>query len=919
MNPRPATTGRLAWGMACQFALFACLPAFADNPAPPKKITTINGITEYRLDNGLQVLLLPDQSTANVTLMLTVMVGSRHEGYGETGMAHLLEHMQFKGTPTFPKIPKVLQEHGAQFNANTWLDRTMYFEIMPASDANLEFGLRLEADRLLHSNISAKDLKSEMTVVRNEFEMGENNPQMILSQRMLAAAYEWHNYGKTTIGSLRDIERVPIPRLQAFYHKYYQPDNALLVVSGKFKEARALASIVKTFGPVPRPTRKLETTYTEEPPQDGEHSVTLRRVGKVGTVGVVYHIPAAADEDYPAVSILNGILTNKPSGRLYKALVEGKKATNVSGSAYPLHDPGIIQITAQVDRKAKPQDVRDALIHLVEGAEQHQFTREEVARARLKFLKDRDLLMNDSDNVAMELGEWQAKGDWRLFFIERQRVAKLTPEDVTRVADKYLVRSNRTSGVFLPTEKPQYVDIAATPSIADIVKDYKGEEAITRGQALDPRPANLEKHVKRSRLPVGIKTALLPKKTRGQAVVAQLTLRFGNEQSLTSHTTAAELLATLMTRGTKKHSRQQIHDELDRLGARLEGSSEAGSLTFMLQGKRQSLPGALRLLGEILREPTFPQEEFDILHRERRDALRNQLTEPQPLALNALRRRLNPYPADDIRYVPTIKESIERLQATTLEDVRKLYTEQLGAQVGELAVVGDFDPEETTKRVADRLDGWKAAVPYKRIARPARTDVDGARQEILTPDKKNAFYIAGELLALADTDPDYPALKMGNFVLGGGVLSSRLANRVRQQEGLSYGVASIFAADSRDRRGQLIMYAICNPAKIGQVDKAIREELARLLKDGVDDTELAEAKRGYLEQEKVQRASDDNLVGTLAEQVFDGRTFAYAAQLDDKIQALTPDQVAAALRKHIAPKRLVVIRAGDFKKTKAEK
>ena len=919
MNPRSATIGRLplTCPLACLLALLACTPAFADNPAP-KKRATLNGITEYRLDNGLQILLLPDQSTTNVAVILTVMVGSRHEGYGETGMAHLLEHMQFKGTPTFPKIPKLLQEHGAQYNATTWLDRTMYFEIMPGTDANLEFGLRLEADRLVHSNISGKDLKSEMTVVRNEFEMGENNPQQILSQRMLAAAYEWHNYGKTTIGSLRDIERVPIDRLQAFYHKYYQPDNALLVVAGKFKESRALGDIVKTFGPIPRPKRKLEATYTEEPPQDGEHSVSLRRVGKVGEVGVVYHIPAAAQDDYPAISILNSILTTKPSGRLYKALVEGKQATDVRGVAYPLHDPGVIEITAQVDRKAKADEVRQTLIHLMEDAGNHKFTRAEVERARLKYLKDRELLMADSDSVAVELGEWQAKGDWRLFFMERERVAKVTPADVDRVADKYLLRSNRTSGIFIPTDRPERADIPETPPVADIVKSYKGGESIASGEAVDPTPANLEKHVKRSRLPVGIKTALLPKKTRGETVVAALTLRFGNEQALTGHTTAAELLGPLMVRGTKKHTRQQIHDELDRLGARLDippGRSTApGSLTFMVQAKRKSLPGVLRLIGEILREPSFPEKEFDVLRRETRDGLRRGQTEPGALAINALRRRLNPYPPDDIRYVPTIKESIERLQAVTLEEVRKLYTEQLGAHVGELAVVGDFDPEETSKLMAELLDGWKAAVPYKRIAKSARTDVEGARENILTPDKKNAFYMAGELLALTDNDPDYPALDLGNFLFGGTSLSSRLANRVRQKEGLSYGVASVFQADARDKRGQFIMYAICNPIKIDDVDKAIQEELARLLKDGVGDTELAEARQGYLEQEKVQRANDANLAGTLAEQLFDGRTFDYAARLDLKIKSLTPAEVAIALRKHIAPKRLVIIRAGDFKK-----
>src|SRR5258708_2821562 len=219
-------------------------------------------------------------------------------------MAHLLEHMVFKGTPTFPDGAKALRDHGARFNGSTWLDRTNYFETMGAGDENLEFGIQLEADRLVNSFVKREDLLSEMTVVRNEFEMGENNPERILSQRIMAAAYEWHNYGKNTIGNRTDIERVPIDRLQAFYKKYYRPDNALLVVAGKFDEKKALAFVQKYFAALKTPAAALPKTYTEEPTQDGERTVTLRRTGSVGALGVVYHIPAGAHPEYPAVAIL---------------------------------------------------------------------------------------------------------------------------------------------------------------------------------------------------------------------------------------------------------------------------------------------------------------------------------------------------------------------------------------------------------------------------------------------------------------------------------------------------------------------------------------------------------------------------------------------------------------------------------------
>ena len=210
-------------------------------------------------------------------------------------MAHLLEHLVFKGTPRHPNIPQELSQHGADPNGTTWTDRTNYYETFPASDANLTWALDLEADRMINSFIAQKDLVSEMTVVRNEFELGENDPSNILEERITSTAFLWHNYGNSTIGARSDLENVPIERLQAFYHRHYQPDNALLVVAGRFDPATAIRLIEQKFGSIPRPKRTgdnvLWPTYTRDPEQDGERSVTLRRVGDVQVAMALYKVP----------------------------------------------------------------------------------------------------------------------------------------------------------------------------------------------------------------------------------------------------------------------------------------------------------------------------------------------------------------------------------------------------------------------------------------------------------------------------------------------------------------------------------------------------------------------------------------------------------------------------------------------------
>lgn len=279
-------------------------------PAGVTKGASVEGITEYQLKNGLKVLLFPDPSKPTITVNITYLVGSRHEGKGEAGMAHLLEHMVFKGSTKHPNIPQELTSHGARPNGTTWLDRTNYYETFAASEENLKWALDLESDRMINSFIKKEDLASEFSVVRNEFEIGENSPQSVLNERVLSAAYLWHNYGKSTIGNRSDIERVPIENLQAFYKKYYQPDNAVLLVAGKIDEAQTLKLINDYFGPIPRPARSLVDIPTIEPIQDGERNVVLRRVGDTQALAAGYHIMPGSHADYPAMDVVVELLTN---------------------------------------------------------------------------------------------------------------------------------------------------------------------------------------------------------------------------------------------------------------------------------------------------------------------------------------------------------------------------------------------------------------------------------------------------------------------------------------------------------------------------------------------------------------------------------------------------------------------------------
>jgi len=894
------------------------LPALAAGlalaqPSAPKKITTVEGITEYRLDNGLMVLLIPDPSNPKVTVNVTYMVGSKHESYGETGMAHLLEHMVFKGTPTRANIWKGLQDHGAQFNGTTWLDRTNYFETMAASDENLRWALEMEADRMVNSLIAKKDLDSEMTVVRNEFESGENSPFRVLMQRTMSVAFEWHNYGKTTIGARSDIENVPIERLQAFYRKYYQPDNAMLVVAGKFDEAKTLQWISDYFGKLPRPARKLEKLYTQEPTQDGDRMVNVRRVGDVQMVNVLYHVPPGTHEDFAPMQILTQILGDAPSGRLYKALVDNKKAASVNNMEFQMAEPGVAMFMAQLTKDQKLDDARATMIKVIEEITKEAPTKDEVERARAKIMKDVELTMSKSDQIGVMLSDYASMGDWRMLFIDRDRIKNAKVEDVQRVAKKYFKESNRTVGQFIPTENPDRAEIPAAPDVTAILKDYKGAAEVAKGEVFDPSPANIEARLKRVTLANGMKLVMLPKQNRGGTVRASLTLRMGDEKSLWGKSAIPSVTAQMLMRGTQKHSRQQIDDELSRIKTRMNvGSGGAAGVGGNIETTKENLEAALKLLAEVLREPAFPDTELEQIRTRaiaQFDAMRR---EPQAIAMQELQRYLYPTAAGHPREVKTIDQMSADMKAVKIEDLQAFYKGFYGASYGDIILVGDFDPAKVEAQVKQLFGDWKSPVPYTRMTRTFQK-VTPASKVFETPDKANAMFAAGLRYRMSDEDPDYPALVIANFIFGQSA-SSRVLTRLRHTDGFSYGAGTNASAGSREEDGMFMAFAILAPQNMLKVEAAFKEEVEKALKDGFTAAELDAAKKSFLQQRIVGRSEDGNLIGLLAANTFHGRTMEFQANFEKKVEALTLHDVNSVLRKVLTVDGLATFKAGDFKK-----
>ncbi len=870
-------------------------------PSGVKEITSVEGVTEYQLDNGLKVLFAPDASRPNTTVNMTYLVGSRHENYGQTGMAHLLEHMLFRGTPTMPNALGEFSKRGLAANGTTSLDRTNYYATFAANPETLNWYLDWQADVMINATISRADLDAEMTVVRNEMERGENSPFRVLIQKMQAAAFQWHNYGKSTIGARSDVEQVDIEQLRAFYKLYYQPDNAVLIVSGRFDEDATLEHIAKQFNSIEKPARSLPPEYTDEPVQDGALSVTVRRHGGSPLVGALYHIPAEASPQFTPLSLGVAMLSSTPSGLLYKNLVEQKLSTSAFGYAAGLRQPGYALFLAELQ---EGMDQQQALTVLNDTLEQHsgQVTEEDLERIRNQWLNSWAQAYAAPASLASALSESAASGDWRLFFWQRDQVEQAQLETVKAELKKWLVADNRTNGLYIPTDSPARAPGTTTPDVEALLEGYTGKDNASLAEHFDPTPQHINETTLREPIQLDqdlgeIKVALLPKPTRGDRVNAILSVRFGDPESLKGSSFIGTATADLLPHGTQQRDRQQIEDRFTELQASVHFNGGANGAEVSIETTRDNLPAVIAAVTEVLREANFPAAELDKYKAQRLTRISNARTEPSAIATQELGRHLNTWPKDDIRYTPSFEESEESVRALSQADLLAFHDRFYGAGDIRFSATGSFDPEAVKAALKDGLNNWRKAPAFERAADPHQS-IEAAHFVLDTPDKANAFFIETLSLELQDSDPDFVPLYLANYLLGQSE-TSRLWNRVRVSEGLSYDVRSRLNVSSYEPSANWTIYAIHAPETSEKLQEVILEELNKAVTEGFTEQEVQEGIHALLRYRTLARSNDGVLTGTWLKYLDLDRDFLWLAQVDEALEQLDAEQVNTVLKKYL--------------------
>ncbi|MFS4482653.1 M16 family metallopeptidase [Hyunsoonleella sp. 2307UL5-6] len=883
-----------------------------------KKTAEVEGISEYMLNNGLKVLLFKDNSSQTITVNITYLVGSKHEGYGEKGMAHLLEHMVFKGTPNHPDIPKELTERGARPNGTTYFDRTNYYETFNATDENLEWALDLEADRMLNSYISNEDLQSEFSVVRNEFESGENSPANVLRLKVINTAYLWHNYGNATIGNRSDIERVPIKNLQAFYKKYYRPDNAVLMVTGKFDTDKTLTLIEEKFGDLKNPEQPLNSVPTIEPAQDGERRVTLSRVGELQIVSALYHLPAGSHEEYAAMAVAEEILTDNPSGRLYKALVDGKKASTVWSYSPFTKEPSFLYINVDVPSDKSLTDAESTMFNLLDGLKENPVTDEEVNRAKANILKQFDQISRNSAFLGTFMSEFIGAGDWRLSFIQRDRVEAMTAETVNAAIQRYLIPTNRTVGNFMPSEKPMRIAIEHTEGLDALVTNYKGKKGLGEGEAFDVSYENIQNRLNTGALnKLPIEYGFIKKNNRGNTVNLSFVIRNGNLDDFMNKGKLATYTARMLNKGTTNNTRQEIEDKLSALKSTIRFSGSNGRISANISTTEAHLMGTLELMTDILKNPTFDAAELEKLKTQELAGIERNKSEPQFLASKNLGLINQRFEKGHPLYTNTIEEDIEDIKSVNTEALKAYYNEFYGiSDNARLVAIGNIDETMLKNYFETEFSDFKVNKPFKPILDP-HTLNKAVNKQISTPDKKNAISIGVMSFKGSQEDEDYAALQVASTIFGGGTLSSRISTRLRQNDGVSYGAGGYVNVDANPNtaNSNIVVYAIYAPENGSKVQKGFKEEIERFITDGITEEELKVAVTNWVQGQSVSRAKDNELSRTINNNLYYDRDMMFYKAIEENVTSLTVKDVNKAIKKYFKTfDTWTVVNAGDFEK-----
>lgn len=892
-------------------------------PEGIEHIQTLDGIEEYQLNsNGLRLLLMPNEGLPVATVMVTYEVGSRNEVTGTTGATHILEHMMFKGTERFNSsdgsdYSAQMERIGARSNATTYFDRTNYYATLPGEYVPL--AIELEADRMRNLRIREEDLASEMTVVRNEYERGENSPVRTLIKEIYATAFVAQPYGHPTIGWRSDIESTSPEKLRGFYNTFYWPENAVLTVIGSFDKEATLAAVKTFYGAVPKAPHAIPAVETTEPPQLGPRRLTIERAGQVGVVMVAFKAPEGVNADWAALSLIDQILGADKTGRLYRALEDKAKASATFTFAPQLRDPGLFMVAAYLTPEATHAETEAIMLGEIEKLIGGGVSEDELARAKSVIQANTVYGRDGPYAIADQINEAIAMGDWASYLTLPQAIQNVSAEDIQRVAAKYFVAHNSTTGWFIPKKNGTLAKLSGSAHGPNYYRDpalfgpIRNDEAADESTAITSTtlPVDLSSHMQRTTV-AGIDLIAIDLPITG--VVSFVgSLAAGETLSPVDAPTLAGLTASMLDKGTQLNDRFAIAERLDTLGASIGFAASAHNLGFSGRFLREDAGSILELLAEQLRQPAFDPEVLETLKSRQTAGLLQAIDNPDYRADAQIARLL--YPQGHPNYTHAIDTLIEDLKTTTIEDIAQFHADHYGPESMCLVFAGDIDFEQLTAAVETAFEGWTGGVDYPRDL-PEQLENKAQSERIYIADKTSVAVRYAQNTGIRRNHDDYLPFMVGNYILGGS-FNSRLMQEVRKKQGLTYNIRTRHSGDILTP-GNWSLNASFSPALLDQGLAATEAVFAEWYANGVSEQEVRAALETLSGSYLVGLSTTGSVAGQVLSFVQRGFEPQYIDEYPKRLAAITTEQVNAAIKQYLQPDQNTLVIAGSLAEAEIE-
>jgi len=897
------------------------------------KVQELGGIEEYMYEpNGMNILLVQDNSAPVVTVQVVYRVGSKHEVSGNTGSTHLLEHLNFKGTPTFNKrngnaIFTVLQGMGAQMNATTWYDRTNYYETIPSD--KIETAIHIESDRMRNSLLLKEDKDAEMTVVRNEFERGENNPNSLLSKEIWATAYMAHTYHHSTIGWRSDIEKMPIEVLRKFYNTYYWPNNATLTVIGDFQKTDLFKLVDKYFGAITKAPHEMPQPYTEEPPQIGPRRIIIKKPGQQGIVSVGYKIPGRLHGDLPALQVLSQIIGSGTSSVINKTFVDTGIALYGSARASNFKEVGLFNVAISFSPNNDHVEMHDKLMEMVEIVKKEGVLQEDIDRIVAKLNAQTILSRDGSGTIARQLNEAIAGGDWTDYFTASERLNKVTAEDINRVANTYLVEDQSTTGYFIP-QIPGTDDQEAQKATNYVQENdgkyyyrhpehsHSSNHSLRTTTQLSPKSISETRSAYETIQSNNTGNKFIRKEVAGIDVITAKTgakdfvtvtasFPIGSYLNTGGNEAVPSLTVQMLSKGTTKNDKFQFSQKLEKLGVSLNLNAQTHKVGINFKCLKKDIHTVFNLLSEELRYPLFDAKEFELLKKQTIGGMKRGLTDPGKQGSIALSQAI--YHKGHPNYSTDIQTSIEDINNTTLEELKAFHKSYFGPLGMHLVAVGDVDIDALYASLNEAFEDWeggiKAAVTYT-----SPTKSEALTKVVTIPQKPSAKMYIGQYTGIRRTDADFMPFFIGTSILGGG-MSGRLMQTVRDNDGLTYGISASHSGHYYSG-GHWAVNATFSPSLFQKGLDATIVQINKWVNEGVTEEELEAKKTNLTGSFKVGLSTTGGLAGALLSFVVRGLEPDYLDQYTKDIEAVTLEQVNNTIKKYIDLDKLIIIKSGSL-------